>query len=139
MSLEEQQTGRRDLLSVLGSIAHDTERLLGQHVDLVRAELRGGLGEVTPAVASLGLGAGLVATGGVLGSLMLVHGLHRSTRLPLWGCYGLAGGLLTALGVGLLASGARRTANLKMVPRETIAALREDLEWIKAQATHPTS
>lgn len=139
MSRGETETDRRDLPALLGSIARDTERLLGQHVDLVRAEFREGVGEVTPVLGSLAAGAGLVATGGVLGTLMLVHGLNRSTRLPLWGCYGLVGGVMTALGVGLLASGARRAATLRMVPRQTIAALREDVEWIKAQVTHPTS
>lgn len=112
-------------------IAQDAERLMGLHADLLRSELRESVGEISPALASIGAGAGLAAAGGFLGSLMLVHGLHRSTRLPLWGCYGLVGGLLGAVGVGLMGTGARRLSTASLIPHETIATLKEDLEWIR--------
>lgn len=139
MSRDEAEANERDLPELAGAIVRDAEALLVQHVDLLRAELREEVREAGRAVASMGAGAGLVATGGVLGSLMLVHGLHRYSRLPLWGCYGLVGGLLTTLGAGLLASGAGRAARINLVPRETIAALREDVEWIKDQVAPPSS
>jgi len=123
----------RDLPEIVGAIARDGERLLAQHVELLRNELREEVREAGLAAASAGAGAGLVAAGSVMGALMLVHGLHRHTRLPLWGCYGLVGGLLTTFGTGLIASGAARAARIDLVPRETIAALREDVEWLKDQ------
>ena len=64
---------------------------------------------------------------------MLVHGLHRSTRLPLWGCYGLVGGLAAAVGGGLVAKGRPPPLGSSSVPRETAAALREDVQWIREQ------
>jgi hypothetical protein len=123
----------RELSGLVQAIAGDAERLLGQHVALVRAELGEGLGRVPAAMASIGAGAGLVAAGGLLGTLMIVHGLRRSTRMPLWGCYGLVGGTLAAAGFGLVAAGTRRTAGIHLVPRETVAALREDIAWLKDQ------
>jgi len=128
-----------ELTHLAGLIVRDSERLIHQHVDLLRSELRQGLSELPPAIASIGAGAGLIATGGVLGSLMLVHGLHRFTRIPLWGCYGLVGGLLASIGGGLVASGTRRVGSIRLVPRETAKALREDIEWIKDQVSLPTS
>jgi len=128
-----------DLASLVGAIARDADRLVGQHVDLLRSELRQGLDGAPAAVASIGAGAGLVAAGGVLGTFMLVHGLHKSTRIPLWGCYGLVGGVMAALGGGLIVAGTRRAAALRVVPRETIATLREDVEWLKDQVTSHTS
>ena len=126
-----------DLAGLVGSVARDAERLVGQHVDLLRSELRQGVREAPAALATIGAGAGLVVAGGVLGTLMVVHGLHKSTRIPLWGCYGLVGGVLAAVGGGLVAAGTRRAAAISVVPRETIAALSEDLEWLKDQiATH---
>jgi hypothetical protein len=122
-----------DLAGLVRAIAGDAERLLGQHAALARAELRDGLGRVPGAITAIGAGAGLVAAGGILGSLMMVHGLHKSTRIPLWGCYGLVGGALAAAGCGLLAAGGRRAASIRLVPRETIAALREDVAWLKDQ------
>ena len=88
-------------------------------------------------MAAIGAGAGLVAAGGVLGTLMVVHGLHRSTRIPLWGCYGLVGGALASAGIGLVAAGTRRAAGIRLVPRETIAVLREDVSWLKDQFAGP--
>lgn len=126
-----------DVFGLLGLIVHDTERLLDQHAELVRSEFRQGLHDLPVAAVSIAAGAGLVATGGALGSLMLVHGLHRATRVPLWGCYGLVGGLMAALGAGLLTAGSRKAANIRMVPRETLAVLREDVQWIKDQVSRP--
>ncbi len=128
-----------DVFELLGLIVHDTERLLDQHLDLVRSEVLRGLREVPTAAVAVAAGAGLVATGGIMGSVMLVHGLHRSTRVPLWGCYGLVGGLMAALGAGLVSAGARKAARIHLVPQETLAVLREDVQWIKDQVSRPPS
>ncbi len=126
-----------EMADLVRAIAGDAERLLVQHAALARAELRDGLGRLPGAMATIGAGAGLVAAGGVLGTLMVVHGLHKSTRIPLWGCYGLVGGALAAAGCGLLTAGARRATGLRLVPRETIAALGEDVAWLKDQIAGP--
>jgi len=128
-----------ELSEVVGLIVHDAERLLDQHARLIRSEIRQGLRTLPPAITSIGAGAGLAAVGGSLGILMLVHGLQRSTRLPLWSCYGLVGGTLAALGAGLMASGTRKAASVDFIPRETAQAFREDVAWIKNQLTLPTS
>jgi Putative Actinobacterial Holin-X, holin superfamily III len=137
MSRDAASGERRDLAGLVHAVADDVGRLLGQHADLARAELHDGLGRVPAAAAAIGAGAGLVAAGGALGTLMLVHGLHRATRLPLWGCYGLVGGALAAAGCGLIAAGTRHAAGIRLVPRETIAALREDVAWLKDQVAGP--
>jgi hypothetical protein len=124
---------------LVGVIVGDVERLFDQHARLLKSEIRQGLRTVPPALATIGAGAGLAALGGGLGALMLVHGLQRSTRLPLWSCYGLVGGAFAALGAGLMASGTRKAGGLSLVPRETARALREDAQWIRKQLTLPTS
>ena len=90
-------------------------------------------------IASVGAGVACAAVGGGLGMLMIVHALHRSTRLPLWGCYGLVGGALAAVGAGLMSSGTRKAAGIRLLPRETIGALREDVAWITNQIAEATS
>ena len=129
----------RDLASLLGAIARDAGRLIDQHGALLRQELRDGLGDSAGAVATIGAGAGLVAAGGVLGSLMLVHGLNRATRIPLWGCYGVVGGLMAVAGTVLIGAGTRKVGNLTLTPRRTIATLRDDLRWIIDQTETRTS
>lgn len=139
VAADDAKTQGRELVDILGAIARDATRLAAQHGQLLREELREGLGHTAEAAATVGAGAGLVAVGGLLGSLMLAQGLSRATRLPLWGCYGIVGGLMGAIGVGLIGSGARRAATLKLLPTETIAALRDDLQWIKNQTETRTS
>lgn len=111
--------------------AHDAERLVSLHGDLLRSELRQSTAQAVPALASIGTGAGLALASGLLGSLAIVHGLHRATRLPLWGCYGLVGGILGAAGAGLMASGARQISEVSFIPHETLATLKEDLQWVR--------
>jgi hypothetical protein len=117
----------------LETVVHDAERLVSLHSELLQSELRQSAAQALPALAGMGTGAGLAAAGGLLGSFAAVHALHRFTRLPLWGCYGLVAGLLGAAGVGLLGSGVRQISEVSFIPRETIATLKEDLEWAKGK------
>jgi len=66
---------------------------------------------------------------------MVVHVLNKATRLPLWSCYGLVGGALGAAGAGLLAAGRREAEGVRLVPAQTMEALKENVEWIKEQTT----
>jgi hypothetical protein len=117
----------------LQPIAQDTEQLLALHADLLHSELRQSVAQVTPALTSVGVGAGLAVASGLLGSLAVVHALNRATRLPLWGCYGLVAGVLGAAGAGFMGSGARQLSGISLIPRETIATLKEDLKWVKGK------
>jgi len=120
-----------ELTTLVKEIVHDSEALVGQQLRLLRSELQEEMLYVREAAVTLGAGAGLVATGGVFSALALVHALHRATRLPLWGCYGLVGGMLGAAGAGLLATGRRQAEGLRLPPPRSMAALRENLAWIK--------
>jgi hypothetical protein len=122
------------LAAVAEGIINDIQKLVGEHIDLLREEVKGEVRQAATAAASLGTGAGLTALGGVLGTLMVVHLLHRTTRLPLWACYGLVGGTVGGLGAGLLYSGGREAAGLRLLPRQTVRAVREDFDWVKEQA-----
>lgn len=123
-----------DVTELLGAIAHDAGELIGQQVELLRAEVGRELGQLTRAATSMGVGAALAAAGGALGTLAVVHGLHRATRLPLWGCYGLVGGLLGGAGAYLLAEGRRAASGVDLLP-ESREALRENLAWVGERMT----
>jgi Putative Actinobacterial Holin-X, holin superfamily III len=116
-------------------IARDAERLATLHTDLLRSELRQTAAAVSPALSSIGAGVGLAAAGGLLASLALVHGLHRSSRLPLWGCYGAVAAVLGMTGIGLIGSGRRRLSSVDLIPHETLATIREDIAWVKEKIT----
>src|SRR5438067_13258999 len=120
------------------AVAADARRLIGQQVESFKPELREESGRAARAAAEAGAGVGLVTLGGILGAHALVHLLHRSTRLPLWGCYGLAGGLLAAAGGGLLTQARVQAAGLGLAP-QTAGALRENVAWLTGRANGRTS
>ena len=127
-------TAKTDTVTLVKEIIGDAETLVGQQFDLLRVELGEDLKEAKQAAIALGAGAGLVASGGILTALMLVHALQRGTRLPLWICYGIVGGLLGVSGAALLAAGRKEAAGIKLwPPPKSAAALKENLQWLKEQ------
>jgi hypothetical protein len=117
---------------VLGTIAQDARTLLGQQIDLFRAEVGQELRQAGRAAAEVAAGGGLAAAGGLMAGFTAVHLLHRFTGLPLWACYGLAAGGLGAAGVQLLRAGRDGFTTLRALP-QTTEALSENVEWLKEQ------
>jgi hypothetical protein len=123
-----------DLTPLLSEIVSDSQKLISQQVELLRLELMGELQKAKTAAFSLGAGVGLIAAGGLLSTQMLVHLLHKSTRLPLWACYGILAGLLGAAGAKLIDTGGKEIADLQLThPPQTAEALKENLRWLKGQ------
>ena len=98
MAKGRQTTDQGTLGSLAGGAIEDLERLVRQNFELLQSELMQELDSAKNAALSMGVGAGLTATGGILGTVGLVHLIHRTVRLPLWACYGLVGGALGAVG-----------------------------------------
>jgi hypothetical protein len=117
--------------SLVQGIVNDAQRLIEQQFRMLRSELSQEFDKVRGAAVSLGSGVGLVAAGGILGTLMAAHFLHEKTRLPLWSCYGLVGGLLGVAGSGLIGTGMAEAAQVRLIPQQTAEALREDASSLK--------
>lgn len=118
-----------DLGTLLGTIAADAKELLGQQVELFRAELGGELRRAGGAAAATAAGGGLAVAGGLLAGFSAAHLLSRLTGLPLWAGYGLAAGGLGAAGAKLLLAGRDGFAGLRPLP-QTTEALAENAEWL---------
>jgi len=131
--MAKQQSHTEDNLSGLAQgIVKDVGQLMGQHLELLKSEVKQELGEARDAGIGLLTGAGAGAAAGMLGSLALVHLLHEATDLPLWACYGLVGGGLGLASASLIAEGARKAANIDLIPRQTAETLREELAGARA-------
>jgi hypothetical protein len=120
---------------LLGGIANDATELLLQEVALTKLEVQYELRKAKTAAIALSIGLGTIATGGILLMLMLVHVLAALTVVPLWGCYGIVGSALVALGGVLLAAGKTKTVELDVVPQRTAERIKESAQWLTKQTT----
>jgi hypothetical protein len=118
---------------------NDGQKLISQQFDLMRQEVRDELGEVNDAAITLSAGAGLAALtlsagaglaalAGVMSAHMLVHLLHRSTRMPLWGCYGVVAG------AEMLNHSRKQAGQIGAFP-QTKQTLKENAAWLRSQVT----
>src|SRR4051794_16291629 len=105
-----------DLVTLVGDIARDTGELVTEQMSLLRAEVEAEVKKAGIGLAEIAAGGGLAAAGGLLSGHMLAHLLHRLTRLPLWVCYGLVGGGLSAASFALLKQGQAKLTSVQLLP-----------------------
>jgi len=125
------------IVSLVKGIVNDVGDLLKQELKFAQAEIRSDLKKTGVASRMLALGAGICALGGLLLCLMLVHLLHWLTSppladpasLPLWGCYGIVGGLFSVGGGWLLLGGKAKFDSFNPLPDQTVQTLKENLPW----------
>src|ERR1043166_7619057 len=122
------------LAALIGGIINGARDLLLQEFTMAKLEVQDELRQTKAAALSLGIGIGIAAVGGLLLLLMLVHLLHALTPIPLWGCYGIVGGVLVLAGLLVLYSGKKAVEEIEVVP-ETVETLKENAKWIREQTT----
>jgi len=123
------------MASLVGGIVNDAQTLIKEEMALAKREVSDELHKARDAAIALGIGVGLTAVGGLLLSLMLVYLLQwaSSERLNLWACYGIVGAALMVVGGGLLFLGKRRAGAVHLMPEQTMATMKDNVEWIKNQ------
>jgi hypothetical protein len=122
------------IASLVGGIVNDGQRLIEQQFILLRREIEGEIRRLRNAVISMAMGAGTCALGGLVLVGMFIHLLNAYADLPLWGCYGVVGGGLIALGTVLLLIGGKGAASAHLLaPPQTTESFRENVAWLKNQ------
>jgi hypothetical protein len=126
--------------NLVGGIISDAERLVRQELTLARREIQEELTKAKTAAVSLLAGVAVTALGGLLLAFMLAQGLYTLTGyadpspgLPLWGCYGIVGGLLLAAGIAMLYAGKTKADEVNLVPKQTVETLQENVQWLQNQ------
>lgn len=126
-------------VSLLGGIANDAKELLLQEVALTKREVQYELRKVRTAAIALGSAIGILASGGILLMLALVHVLDAFTVVPLWGCYGIVASVLVVLGGVLLTAAKTKAEALDVVPQPTVVRMKESAQWLTKQTTSAKS
>jgi hypothetical protein len=123
------------LASLIGGIINDTKDLLLHEFTMAKLEMQDELRKTKTAATSFAIGAGVAVAGGLLLILMLVHLLATFTTIPLWGCYGIIGGVLLIIGLIFLTTSKITAEQIEVVPQQTVETLKENAQWIKKQTT----
>jgi hypothetical protein len=121
------------MTSLVEGIIADAQRLIRQELTLARSEIQEEWNKTKMAAAALGVGIVVVSLGGIFLCLMLVFLLQWLTELPLWGCFGIVGGLFTLLGAIMIYAGKNQAESIHFVPQQTVETMKENVQWIKNQ------
>jgi hypothetical protein len=115
--------------SLVTGILYDVQELFKQQMALFKTEVKNDARRTAQATLYLAAGGVVVLIGAVLLCVMIVHLLHTYTPLDLWACYLIVGVLVTALGGLMIYLGREKFQSFNPLPDESMAALKENLEW----------
>jgi hypothetical protein len=133
MAHESHSKPDRSIASLVSGLIADAKALLQQELTLAKLEIGEELRIFKAALLSLSIGIGIAAVGGLLLAFMLVYLVATYTPIPLWGCYGMVGGVFVIVGGVLLYCGVHTISALEVVPPKTAETLKEDVAWMKEQ------
>jgi uncharacterized membrane protein YqjE len=118
------------MTQLVSGIISDAQELLKQQLAMFRTELKEDVRRTKQALIALVCGVALAAVGALLLCFMAVYGLEAAFDLPLWGCFGIVGGLLAVAGGVAFYSAVRQFNEFNPLPDESAQALKENVQWI---------
>ena len=128
---EEPPPSDRSVKEIIEAISPQAQELMNKQVELARTEL-------VPVGKQAGIAAGLLAIGAVFMLVFLIILSYAGVQLlnlilPEWASALIVSGILLVIGGALAGVGAGRLRTLDPVPRRTISAFRQNVEWLKGQ------
>ena len=121
----------RSIKEIVQALQPQIQELVNKQVELARAEL-------VPVGRQAGIATGLLVTGAVFMLVFLVFlsltGVYvLNLVLPLWASALIVSGILLLIGGGLAGAGANILRRLDPKPHRTVAALQQNIDWLKGQ------
>ena len=121
----------RSIKEIVQALQPQIQELVNKQVELARAEL-------VPVGRQAGIATGLLVTGAVFMLVFLVFlsltGVYAlNLVLPLWASALIVSGILLLIGGGLAGAGANILRRLDPKPHRTVAALQQNIDWLKGQ------
>ncbi len=123
----------RSVKEILDELRPQMQELVNKQVELAKAEL-------VPVARQGGIATALLVVGTVFLHLVLVfisltgiYLIHEMVGLSWWLSALIVSGILLLIGGGLAAVGANILRGLDPKPRRTMAALQQNVDWLKEQ------
>jgi hypothetical protein len=120
--------------SLLRRLAGDVSTLFAQELALLKAETTRSIADLKAATVSIAMGGAVAFMGAFFLLLAAVYGL--SNVVDPWLAALIVGGVVTLIGVIMLATGRRKLEPAAVAPRRTAASLRKDTEMLKGVSQH---
>jgi len=115
---------------LVGRVAGDVGALIASEIELAKVELREDAKQAGRAGAMLGAGAAAAWFALTLLSFAAAWGLAEWLDSPALG-FLIVGAVYTVAAAVLLVQGRNRVRSVNFVPENTIATIKEDIEWFK--------
>jgi hypothetical protein len=135
MAQDSSPRSEASVATLIGGIVNDAKDLLINEFTIAKLEIQQEMRKTKSAALAFAVGAGVLGIGGLFLLLMCVHGVAVLLDIPLWGSYGVVGGLLLLVGVILLVRGKHTAEQIDVIPPKTASTLRDNAQWIKEQTT----
>ncbi len=123
------ETAGQSLSALVGEIAGDAHRLVKQHVELLRHEVREDFRKSRRAALVM-VGAHVLGVVGCAAVAAMLVGLltWAAPAVPWWCWCGIVGGALMALSALVYRRGKRMVASMNLLPNEIAQALKENFQ-----------
>jgi uncharacterized membrane protein YqjE len=118
--------------TLLNGIVSDLTRLFGQELELAKLEIREDIRNAKALVTSLILGLLVTGMGVLMLIVMVALALATYTIIPMWGCFGIVGGVMCLMGAGLLLWVKGKKTDIDFIPQRATEAVKEDIGWISS-------
>jgi hypothetical protein len=119
---------------LLRRLVGDVGLLFAQELALLKAETTEAIGDLKAATVSIAMGGAVAFMGVFFLLLSAVYGL--SLVVDPWLAALIVGGVVTLIGVIMLATGRKKLEPGAVAPRRTAESLRKDSQMIKGVARH---
>ena len=115
---------------LIRGILTDLRTLIREEIALARVEIREQAGHARAAALSFGLAATALLFGVAFLLIAAATAIAELFGWPLWAGFLIVAVVLSLVGIVSLVSGRKHLRTLQVVPRETVATLKENSEWI---------
>lgn len=120
--------------SLLRRLMDDVGTLFAQEISLLKAETAKAVADMRAATMSIAAGGAVAFVGLIFLLLAAVYGL--SNVVEPWLAALIVGGVVTLIGIIMLATGRRKLEPSAIAPRRTAASLRKDTDMLKGVSQH---
>ena len=120
------------VVPLLKGILDDTQTLVRQEITLAKVEVKEDAIRVRDAAMAFSGGALAATLAAVMLTFTLVHIIAATfPDLPMWAAYGAVTALVGAAAAVLLAGAIRKVKQVRVVPKQTVETMKENVHWIQ--------